>query len=1377
MAKKILRFVLYTLGVLVLGLACWGLAIVYRWPAWVGVLLFVILVGLLLGFGFLRRLVYRIRHRVQDALAQRRAPEQPVRKPGEDLNTLWRQGLALLRRSSLSREGNPVYLLPWYLMLGATGSGKTTALTRARLASPLKAVRQSAVLDETRSIDWWYFDRSVVIDTSGRYLTAPPESAPGQEWKRLLTLLLRSRQRESLNGVVVTVAADKLLFGSSDVLNEEGRAIRTRLDQLMRVMDSRFPVYVLVTKCDGLYGMDEWADRLPAKALAQALGFAAGAPRLSPGEFLDQAFQSVADRLKDLRLVLTERLEVVGAGLLLFPNEFERLRPGLEEFFTSAFGANPYLETPFLRGMFFCSGQQRGGASSHVLKDTDLPEQTLVLSGATRGLFLHDIFARVLPADRHVNAPLGTRRHWRQVTSGVGLAAWLLLAAAAAVVLTASFGQVLSTVATLKEESVASRLTITGHLADDAGVLTRYYRSEQWLAERNGRWFSRLLPLGGNALGLEQTLRQRYAEAFGRFLASDVDAGIGERVRLLQQRPADAAQARLITFLTRRINLLQARLDGADAGALARLPRAWNSGTELGLALGEVTSAEAPGEIYLAYLAWAGGPEALRGERARLQTWLTQLTEANAELSWLTPWASTQPEFRPVILSEFWAGSRPVMTGAPQVDAAYTEAGRGAVLAFLKEFESAAPGGFVSARRGAFDAWYRAQRLESWRLLLVGLDQGRETLGGESQWKALAPRIATDRGPYLLALERAGQELGTEADEGTPAWLRGLRTFNVVRGLAQKEDFLGSARQAAGIANNAGSQIIRGSIERGPDRGRAIYEDHQVAVKAYHQFQAQIAKAANDAVGGSGKALKVAGDFHGFAADPVLKDEPLHAAADALAELRRRLGDAPGELDALGAVLGGPMDFLVRYAQRQASCELQAEWAAKVVYPTQGVASEAELNEQLYGAKGAVWTFADGMAKPFLQRDARAYRVVQTMGWVLPFTPEFLHFINVAVDRRLEHTVKSQRSDIAEKRAQVQGQKRQAEIQRRQQEAQRRLRDVEKAADELHRAADALDHAATPIGLAAQPTNVNSGAKAYPQSTVLAVQCASALTTLVNYNYPVSQALNWSPASCGDTTLEIRFDGFTAQRKYPGALGVVAFLRDFAGGRRNFRAEEFPEVRARLEAAGVREISVRYEVSGADAVLRQADQLGDLRRREAERRQDKAVVQEQLDRLEQMSTQDKQTSAQDQDEVLERQEAALTKGVGVNLPQRIGQCWDAAPVPAARVPESTAVRPVPAPTPPVAAPVKPAAPARVPNRAAADAAAVAMAGEGGTLMSVHWRLPSVVAPVPAQRDSSGTDLARLGAEQDAFQAQRLQQDRELAAAVLEQTGVPADFGR
>ena len=172
-----------------------------------------------------------------------------------------RDALATLKSSS-KNGANTLYDLPWYLIIGPPGAGKTTALINSGLKFPLAndtAARAIQGVGGTRYCDWWFTDEAVLIDTAGRYTTQDSDAKIDRKsWLAFLDMLRSNRPRQPINGVLVAISIEDVLKLSLAEVNAHADAIRKRLTELNDELKVDFPVYAVFTKMDLIVGFTQY---------------------------------------------------------------------------------------------------------------------------------------------------------------------------------------------------------------------------------------------------------------------------------------------------------------------------------------------------------------------------------------------------------------------------------------------------------------------------------------------------------------------------------------------------------------------------------------------------------------------------------------------------------------------------------------------------------------------------------------------------------------------------------------------------------------------------------------------------------------------------------------------------------------------------------------------------------------------------------------------------------------------------------------------------------------------------------------------------------------------------------------------------------------
>ena len=344
----------------------------------------IIILVLMAWLGFEAFRIWRIRRKSRLLVDGLSAGGQDATLSREEAQVLRDRFTAAMASLKGTRFGNAsgataLYQLPWYMFIGAPGSGKTTTLLNSGLRFPLAQPGESAAalsgIGGTRNCDWWFTDQAVLIDTAGRYTTQDSNASVDQAaWKTFLGLLKRFRPRQPINGILVTLSVQDLLSFDLQERQRYAQIVRQRVEELQLELGLEFPIYVLVTKVDLVSGFNEFFATFDAEQRAQVWGVTFGLDlksRVAEGARtgFDKEFPALTAKLNELlfQRLQEERDAERRAVMYPFPQQLAALGPLISEFLEGAFGESKLQVKAIVRGLYFISGTQQGAPIDRLL--------------------------------------------------------------------------------------------------------------------------------------------------------------------------------------------------------------------------------------------------------------------------------------------------------------------------------------------------------------------------------------------------------------------------------------------------------------------------------------------------------------------------------------------------------------------------------------------------------------------------------------------------------------------------------------------------------------------------------------------------------------------------------------------------------------------------------------------------------------------------------------------------------------------------------------------------------------------------------------------------------------------------------------------------
>ncbi|QCI11874.1 type VI secretion system membrane subunit TssM [Pseudomonas putida] len=312
------------------------------------------------------------------------------------------QGLAHYLENAGGRRA--LYRLPWYLVIGEQGAGKSSFIDRSNQRFSLTRITKVQaqglhIQDLEYPVSWWISDEAVILDPPGELIAqsstserfddkeaeaqaAVPLGTPARLWEHLLGWLACNRSRRALNGLLLVIDLSSLLRGGPEQRTALARTLRTRLHEVSSHLGSRLPLYVVLSKFDLLDGFDELYSRLSAAEREQTLGFTFKLDAVSRFDaWLDEFIEHYDELVCQVQQQVAQTLHSVGC-----PTQRERLtslhaqlaglRPVLVGLLREILASDRFTTPALVRGVYCSSVMQQGEISNAFVRRAAQPYKT-----------------------------------------------------------------------------------------------------------------------------------------------------------------------------------------------------------------------------------------------------------------------------------------------------------------------------------------------------------------------------------------------------------------------------------------------------------------------------------------------------------------------------------------------------------------------------------------------------------------------------------------------------------------------------------------------------------------------------------------------------------------------------------------------------------------------------------------------------------------------------------------------------------------------------------------------------------------------------------------------------------------------------------------
>ncbi len=261
------------------------------------------------------------------------------------------------------KPGHPqgIYAIPFYLVLGEPGSGRSHALRSMNLTWPSGDGTVRTGLPQ-QYCTYWMAEEAVFIEPQVQ-IVGPQRDRPALGM--LCTELRTARPREALDGVILVLSVAEFIDLNDEGVEAYAKNLRTYLVEVGQALNADVPVYIVVSRYDALWGFADVFQWNKDRAREDPWGF------VMPGDVLTSESK---DKMDEELAGLAARLEAFCLAKLSSedpPDQRARAYQHLAEsrlvmdklkvILHALAAGNAYERAPWLRSLTIGSAQPGAG--------------------------------------------------------------------------------------------------------------------------------------------------------------------------------------------------------------------------------------------------------------------------------------------------------------------------------------------------------------------------------------------------------------------------------------------------------------------------------------------------------------------------------------------------------------------------------------------------------------------------------------------------------------------------------------------------------------------------------------------------------------------------------------------------------------------------------------------------------------------------------------------------------------------------------------------------------------------------------------------------------------------------------------------------------